>query len=281
MGIYKRTRQYILAFIICCLSCEEHEKGSLSNDEATTIRNLRQENRKLRNDKRIQQEVFENWFEAFSEVQEGFLSIDTKEVLRLEPWSEELEPYENDVIENLKNKASDIRKRITQLEDESKQLSFENDNLNSIISLYKQRLSYTESKIDVLEERNAILEEENDILNEENEDLNEGIESLSIDLSDKSNTIEGQKAIIESLKQKLNERYIVLVTTKQTRIYRTQSREIDLDYDAKKIEILTTHPRGSYKMLKTYSGSSLQIRNESSFWSKANILVIRIKQRKF
>jgi hypothetical protein len=82
------------------------------------------------------------------------------------------------------------------------------------------------------------------------------------------------------LKEKINEKYAFLVAAKEIEIIQINKNSFNLNFKTSDLNVLSYHPKDSYRIIKKGKISIFRILNESRFWNGSNYLIIRIKKRK-
>jgi hypothetical protein len=130
-------------------------------------------------------------------------------------------------------------------------------------------------------------------------ELGESVEQLKTENSQVKAESEMNAEIAKNQDAQLNTAWYMFGTTKELKQHRIlvdgdvlKSKDFDADYftkidirkvnviplNSKSAKLLTTHPEGSYSLLKDSKGEyTLRITNAPEFWSVSKYLVIRVK----
>ena len=230
---------------------------------------------------------------AFNEVQEGFRQINEAE--------NRVDLQSGSIRENSANKIKDDirfiseklqanREQIAKLEEQLKNSKYNSAQLKKAIANLTKELEAKQQQIETLQ---AELASKNIRIAE----LDGAVAGLSQNVSDLTAENEAKSATVASQDKALNTAWFgtkselkdqkilkngdVLKNDDFNKDYFTQ---IDIRTDkeiklySKRAELLTTHPAGSYELVKDAKGQlTLKITNPSQFWSVSRYLVIQVK----
>lgn len=184
------------------------------------------------------------------------------------------------------------RELITQLKEKLRNSTFNADKLQKTIENLQAQVEEQTARIQELEaqlaEKDAQLAEQGEQINS----LNENVNTLTADNKAKAQTVASQDKELNTAwfvfgtKNELKEQKIlssgdVLKSGDFNKDYFTQIdirtiKEIKLY--SKNAKVLTTHPAGSYKLIKDDQGQyEISISNPTKFWSVSKYLVVQVK----
>ena len=233
---------------------------------------------------------------AFNEIQEGFREINQAEN-RVDLSNGAMEGNSVSVkvkedIQFISDKLKDNRKRIAELEEKLSKSSYQSAQLKKALKNLTKELADKEQQVATLKSELAsknirIAELDNAVV-----DLNKSVNDLSEENIRKSKTVEAQDVALNTAwyvfgtKSELKDQKIlvggeVLKDKDFNEDYFTQidirvTKEIKLY--SKRASLLTSHPEGSYELVKDEKGQYiLKIKKPSSFWSISRYLVIQVR----
>lgn len=233
--------------------------------------------------------------EAFNEVQEGFRQINEAEN-RVDLQSGSLSENNADRIKEdirfISEKLQANREQIAELEQKLKNSRYNSAQLKKAIANLTAELEAKQQQIETLQAELASKNIRIAELDEAVAGLNRDVSELTADNQAKAATVAGQEKALntawfvfgtksELKEQKILEKGDVLQSADFNKDYFTQldirtDKEIKLY--SKRAELLTTHPVGSYELVKDAKGQlTLKITNPTDFWSVSRYLVILVK----
>jgi len=239
--------------------------------------------------------------EAFNEVQEGFRLINEAEN-RVDLQNGAVEGRSNaqkirEDIQFISEKLQSNRERIAELEEQLKNSKYSSSQLKKAISNLKKEL---ESKTQQIETLQTDLAAKNIRIAE----LDDAVSLLNQNVTDLVAENEAKTATVASQDKALNTAWFVFGTSSELKDQKIISKkflqktkvledkdfnkdyftQIDIRTDkeiklySKDAELLTTHPAGSYELVKDSKGQlTLVITNPNKFWSVSRYLVIEVK----
>ncbi len=234
---------------------------------------------------------------SFNEIQEGFQQINEAENrVDLQKGSvQENSTYANKIKEDIRfisEKMQANREQIAKLEKQLQNSKYNSAQLKKAIANLTTELQAKQEQIETLQaelaSKNIRIAELDDAvvgLNQDVEDLTAQNEAKAATLSSQDKALNtawfvfGTKSELKD--QNIIQKGDVLKNGNFNKDYFTQidirtDREIKLY--AKKAELLTTHPAGSYELVKDAKGQLvLKITNPNQFWSVSRYLVIQVK----
>lgn len=238
---------------------------------------------------------------AFNEVQEGFRLINEAEN-RVDLQSEAIEGASasqkiKEDIRFISEKLQSNREQIAKLEEQLK-----NSQYNS--AQFKKAIANLNKELQVRTEQIETLQMELASKNIRIAELDDAVAGLSQNVSDLMAENEMKSAVVASQDKALNTAWFVFGTKselKEQKIIESKFlqktkvlsdsefnknyfTQIDIRTDkeiklySRSAELLTTHPQGSYELVKDDKGQlTLKITNPSKFWSVSRYLVILVK----
>lgn len=233
---------------------------------------------------------------SINEVQEGFRLINEAEGRITVANSNPEESSSRDVIrENIafiQETMQQNRTAIQQLRERLKSTTVNVEKLSKTIENLSAQLDAQTKRVQELEaqlaEKDILIAEQGEQINS----LNENVSNLTADNKQKQETIQAQDKDLntawfvfgtkaELKEQKILQKGDVLKANNFNKDYFTK---IDIRIDkeiklySKSAELLTTHPNGSYSLVKDSKGQYvLKITSPEKFWSTSKYLVIQVK----
>ena len=224
---------------------------------------------------------------AFNEIQEGFREINEAENrVDLQGNTMESKSSAEKIKEDIRfisQKLQANRARIAELEKQLQNSNYQSAQLKKAIK--QKQIETLQAE---LASKNIRIAE----LDEAVADLNKNVDELTAENVAKTETVAAQDKALntawyvfgtksELKDQKILNRGDVLKDNEFNKDYFT---EIDIRQDkeirlySKRAELLTTHPEGSYELVKDDKGQlTLKITNPSQFWSVSRYLVIQVR----
>lgn len=233
---------------------------------------------------------------AFNEVQEGFRQINEAENrVDLQSGSLENSSAAQRVKEDIRfisEKLQANREQIAKLEQQLKNSRYNSAQLKKTLENLKAELETRQQQIATLQSELAAKNIRISELDDAVAGLTKNVNDLSAENAVKSATVASQDKALntawfvfgtksELKDQKILQKGDVLKNADFNQDYFTQ---IDIRTDkeiklySKRAELLTTHPVGSYELVKDAKGLlELKITNPNEFWSVSRYLVIQVK----
>lgn len=243
----------------------------------------------------------ENIMSAFNEVQEGFRLINEAENrVDLQSGVAEGSSVSEKIKEDIRfisEKLQSNREQIAKLEEQLKNSKYATSQMKKALANLNQELEAKTQQIATLQaelaSKNIRITELDDMV----AGLNENVKSLVAENEIKSATVASQDKALNTAwfvfgtKSELKDQKIIsskfLQKTKvleDNDFNKDYFTQIDIRTDktiklySKSAELLTTHPEGSYVLVKDANGQlTLQITNPNKFWSVSRYLVILVK----
>ncbi len=237
-----------------------------------------------------------NLIQSINEVQEGFQRINEAEgritIANGNPESASATQQIRENMDFIQQAMQQNREQLALLEEKLKNSS---GNLNALRKTVANLQAQMEEKTHQIQELQAQLAEKDTLIalqGDQIDVLNENVEQLNKENREKAETVQKQTAelnqawFVFGTKAELKEQKIlkngeVLKSEDFNKKYFTEvdirtMREIRLY--SKKAELLTSHPDGSYKLVKDNNNDYiLRITNTKTFWSVSKFLVILVK----
>ncbi len=279
----------LIVFASLLVSCDNLFKGSKTSEEENRMDSLQS----LLDQKDSE---LDEMMSTFNEIQDGFDAINEAEG-RINLMSQGKEG--NDTKANIKENMDFIektmlenRRKIEELQDKLSKSSVNASKMQAAINKLTEQL---EQKTKEVEELRAQLAERDTKI----EELGTNVEQLTAENTQVKAEKEANAEIARAQDAQLNTAWYVFGTTKELKEHKIlvdgdvlKSKELDTDYltkidirktnviplNSKSAKILTTHPAGSYSLLKDSKGEyTLRITNANEFWSVSKYLVIKVK----
>ena len=220
---------------------------------------------------------------AFNEVQEGFRQINEAE--------NSADKIKED-IRFISEKLQSNREQIAKLEKQLKNSQYNSAQLKKAVANLTKELEAKQQQIETLQ---AELASKNIRIAE----LDDAVAGLSQNVSELTAENEAKAATVASQDKALNAAWFVFGTKSELKDQKILEKgdvlksadfnkdyftQIDIRTDkeiklySKRAELLTTHPAGSYELVKDAKGQlTLKITNPTEFWSVSRYLVIQVK----
>lgn len=234
--------------------------------------------------------------QAIAEIQEGFLTINEAEG-RVSINSQggegvsDAERLREDIL-FIQQKMEDNRKQIEELQKKLKASGSETANLRRMLSNLQKELEDKVSRIAALQ---AELAQKNIRIAE----LDNAVVMLTGDVNTLQQISDAQQEVIEEQVEQLHRAWFVFGTAKElkeqnilkqgdvltsTDFNKNYFTEIDIRVDqvfplyAKQAKLLTTHPAGSYELVKDAEKQlTLNVLDFEAFWSVSRYMVIQVR----
>ena len=233
---------------------------------------------------------------AFNEIQEGFREINEAENrVDLENGALESKSDADKIKEDIRfisEKLKSNREQIAELEKKLQNSTYQSAELRKAIKKLTSELESKQRQIETLQTELASKNIRIAELDEAVEGLNRNVDELTAENEAQSKTVAVQDKALntawyvfgtrsELKDQKILKGGEVLKNNEFNKDYFTQ---IDIRTDkviklySKRATLLTTHPEGSYELVKDDKGQyTLNITNPTEFWSVSRYLVIQVR----
>lgn len=232
---------------------------------------------------------------TFNEIQQGFDLINAAEG-RVNMMKDNAE--NNSTAENIRENMAFIqetlaenKRKIEELQNKLRTSSINSAKLKEAINSLTQQLNEKNAELDSLRaqlaEKDVIIEEMNNTINtlkdenaqvtQQKENVEQIAQSQDVQLNTAwyaigtSKDLKGQGILNkgEVLEGNYNKSYFTKIDIRKTNV---------ISLESKSAELLTTHPAGSYTLLKDSKGEyTLRITDASKFWSISKYLVVKVK----
>lgn len=279
----------LLALTAMLVSCDSVFQGSRSSEDEEKMDSLQS-----LLDKKDSE--LNDLMDAFNEIQEGFDQINEAEG-RVNLLSRNAEG--NDVVSNIQETMEFIettmlenRRKIEELQQRLNASSVNSAKLQETIKKFTAQLE--EKALEIEEMRTQLAQRDVQIL-----ELAGSVEALKQENTQVKAENELNAEIAKNQDAQLNTAWYVFGTTKELKEQRIivdgdvlKTKDFNADYftkidirktnviplNSKSAKLLTTHPEGSYSLLKDSRGEyTLRISDANEFWSVSRYLVIRVK----
>lgn len=278
----------LLAAVTC--GCSDKKGGSRSaadDDNNDSIQILLEENEQLRNEQDELLSTLNEIQEGFREINEaqGRLSIDrqregddARERIREDMrYIQETLAQNAELIEKLRNQLRESGRASEQLQRTIENLTAQMNEKNNEINQLRNELQAKNIRIDELDAQVADLSENLTNMQQQNENQGQTISQQDQQLNSAWYCVGTKRTlkdhnILKSgrvLEGDFDASYFTSIDIRQV----TQ-----INLNSKSADILTSHPAGSYQLLKDDAGFyTLQISNYQQFWSTSKYLVVQVK----
>ena len=278
----------LLAAVTC--GCSDKKGGSRSaadDDDNDSIQILLEENEQLRNEQDELLSTLNEIQEGFREINEaqGRLSIDrqqeganSRERIREDMrYIQETLAQNAELIEKLRNQVRESGRASEQLQRTIENLTAQMNQKNAEIDQLRNELQAKNIRIDELDAQVADLSENLTNMQQQNENQGQTISQQDQQLNSAWYCVGTKRTlkdhnILKSgrvLEGDFDASYFTSIDIRQV----TQ-----INLNSKSADILTSHPAGSYQLLKDDAGFyTLQISNYQQFWSTSKYLVVQVK----
>lgn len=233
---------------------------------------------------------------SFNEIQEGFREINEAENrVDLQGGTLESQSSADKIKEDIRfisDKLKSNREQIAKLEEQLKNSNYQSAQLRKAIKNLTAELNAKQQQIETLQAELASKNIRIAELDEAVMNLNKNVDELSAENEAKAKTVEAQDKALntawyvfgtksELKDQKILKRGDVLKDNEFNKDYFTQidiRKDKEIKLYSKRAELLTTHPVGSYELVKDDKNQlTLKITNPSAFWSVSRYLVIQVR----
>lgn len=278
----------LLAAVTC--GCSDKKGGSRSSaddDNNDSIQILLEENEQLRNEQDELLSTLNEIQEGFREINEaqGRLSIDrqregddARERIREDMrYIQETLAQNAELIEKLRNQLRESGRASEQLQRTIENLTAQMNQKNAEIDQLRNELQAKNIRIDELDAQVADLSENLTNMQQQNENQGQTISQQDQQLNSAWYCVGTKRTlkdhnILKSgrvLEGDFDASYFTSIDIRQV---------TKINLNSKSADILTSHPAGSYQLLKDDAGFyTLQISNYQQFWSTSKYLVVQVK----
>lgn len=271
------------------VSCDQLFKGTQRTDEE----NQRDSLQVLLDQK---DDELNEMMEVFNEIQSGFDEINEAEGrINLLNESDEGNDIATNIQENMEfieNTMAENKRKIEELQNKLKSSTLNTTKLQETLNKLNTQLQEKTKEIDILKQQ--VSERDTKI-----QELGESVEKLTAENTQVKAEKEATSRIAQNQDTQLNTAWYVFGTNKELKSHEIivdgdvlKTQDFDADYftkidirkttviplNSKSAKLLTTHPQGSYSLLKDSKGEyTLRITNATDFWSVSKYLVIKVK----
>ena len=275
-----------MAFVM--VGCGDKKSGgSSASDDNDSIQILLEENEQLRNEQDELLSTLNEIQEGFREINEaqGRLSIDRRsegdnararirEDMR---YIQETLAQNAELIEKLRNQLRESGRASEQLQRTIENLTAQMNEKNAEIDQLRNELQAKNIRIDELDAQVTELNENLTNMQQQNENQGQTISQQDAQLNSAWYCVGTKRAlkdhnILKSgrvLQGDFDADYFTAIDIRQV----TQ-----INLNSKSADILTSHPAGTYQLLKDDAGFyTLQITDYQQFWSTSKYLVVQVK----
>ena len=271
------------------VSCDQLFKGTQRTDEE----NQRDSLQVLLDQK---DDELNEMMEVFNEIQSGFDEINEAEGrINLLNESDEGNDIATNIQENtefIENTMAENKRKIEELQNKLKSSTLNTTKLQETLNKLNTQLQEKTKEIDILKQQ--VSERDTKI-----QELGESVEKLTAENTQVKAEKEATSRIAQNQDTQLNTAWYVFGTNKELKSHKIivdgdvlKTQDFDADYftkidirkttviplNSKSAKLLTTHPQGSYSLLKDSKGEyTLRITNATDFWSVSKYLVIKVK----
>lgn len=233
---------------------------------------------------------------SFNEIQEGFREINEAENrVDLNGGAIESQSSADRIKEDIRfisQKLQANREEIARLEKQLKNSNYQSAQLKKAIKNLTAELEAKQKQIETLQAELAAKNIRIAELDEAVSDLNKNVDELTAENEAKTQTVAVQDKALNTAwyvfgtKSELKDQKILKSgeVLKDNEFNKDYFTEIDIRKDkeiklySKRAELLTTHPSGSYELVKDDKGQlTLKITNPNQFWSVSRYLVIQVR----
>lgn len=233
---------------------------------------------------------------SFNDIQEGFREINAAEH-RVDLKGNEIENQSSadkikEDIRFISEKLQSNREQLAKLEKQLKNSGYQSAQLKKAIKNLTTELEAREKQIETLQSELAAKNIRIAELDEAVSDLNKNVDELTAENEAKGKTVAAQDKALNTAwyvfgtKSELKDQKILKSgdVLKGSDFNKDYFTEIDIRKDkeiklySKRAQLLTTHPAGSYEMVKDDKEQiTLKITNPNQFWSVSRYLVIQVR----
>lgn len=234
--------------------------------------------------------------DSFNEIQAGFDEINEAEgrvnLLNENAEGNDVKSNIQENMEFIENTMEENRRKIEELQDKLQRSTLNTTKLKETLDKLTAQLEEKTKEIEELKQQ--VAERDTKI-----QELGESVEKLTAE----NTQVKAEKDVTEEIAQRqdmqLNTAWYVFGTNKELKAHKIlvdgdvlKNKDFDADYftkidirkttviplNSKSAKLLTSHPAGSFSLLKDSKGEyTLRITSPSDFWSVSKYLVIKVK----
>ena len=280
-------KKILLAVLLAAVTCGCGSGSAADDDDNDSIQILLEENEHLRNEQDELLSTLNEIQEGFREINEaqGRLSIDrqqeganSRERIREDMrYIQETLAQNAELIEKLRNQLRESGRASEQLQRTIENLTAQMNQKNAEIDQLRNELQAKNIRIDELDAQVADLSENLTNMQQQNENQGQTISQQDQQLNSAWYCVGTKRTlkdhnILKSgrvLEGDFDASYFTSIDIRQV---------TKINLNSKSADILTSHPAGSYQLLKDDAGFyTLQISNYQQFWSTSKYLVVQVK----
>ena len=259
-------------------------------------KDMQSQNDSLRTELNARNAELDEIMGAFNEIQEGFKEINEAEnrvnlngdVIESQTEADRIKADIRFISDKLKNN----RDRIAELEKQLNNSKYNSVQLRKALKGLTEELNAKQQQIETLQTELASKNIRIAELDEAVTDLNKNVEELSAENEEKTKTVAEQDKVLntawyvfgtksELKDQKILKKGDVLKDNDFNKDYFTKidiRNEREIKLYSKRAEVLTSHPEGSFQLVKDNKEQLvLKINDPQTFWSVSRYLVIQVK----
>ncbi len=234
--------------------------------------------------------------DSFNEIQAGFDEINEAEgrvnLLNENAEGNDVKSNIQENMEFIENTMEENRRKIEELQDKLQRSTLNTTKLKETLDKLTAQLEEKTKEIEELKQQ--VAERDTKI-----QELGESVEKLTAE----NTQVKAEKDVTEEIAQRqdmqLNTAWYVFGTNKELKAHKIlvdgdvlKNKDFDADYftkidirkttviplNSKSAKLLTSHPAGSFSLLKDSKGEyTLRITSPSDFWNVSKYLVIKVK----
>ncbi|MCQ2257166.1 MAG: hypothetical protein MJZ41_04125 [Bacteroidaceae bacterium] len=276
---------FVAAMTGMLVACNGGSNNEVSNAESDSLRNVINQ----------KEGEIEEFMDAFNEIQEGFDRINEAQGrVNLLKGNSERGKSAEDIRENMDFIQKTLLENQQKISELQKKLNASSSNYAKLQETLKKMTEQLEEKTAEIEALRTQLAEKDVVIEELGNTVNE--------LKDENEQVRQQKEETEEIARvqdvQLNTAWYVYGTSRELKDHgilkkgevlqgtydKSYFTKIDIrnvsviPLQSKSAELLTTHPTGSYTLLKDSNGKyTLRITDASKFWSVSKYLVVKVK----
>lgn len=266
------------------------------NNNQEELEKLKQENEQLKEESVNKEDKINDFFKAFNEIEENLSVIKEKErliskrTLDKTEFDENSKDRINNDIELIYDLMKENKRTILRLQNQLRNSNIQLSEFEKMIKKLTEQLEEKDVEIELLREElmnmnfalenlNTIIDtlyennvEQGKIIDKQVEELNRAYYAIGTEKELKENNVISKKGgivgigSVEELKKDFNKKYFTEVDIREKK---------SILINKKKVEVITSHPKDSYKLIKDGKiVKSIEIKDSEKFWEASKFLVI-------
>ncbi len=281
--------------------------GTLYSCNQKELKSLREENQILQMEATDKDASIASFLESFNEIEKNLAEIRERELNIALQNSEnknnaDVKAQIKEDIRVINELISENKKTIEDLNQQLKSSQGRNAELNRMLARVKDQLN---QQIEEKDQQIAMMKEDLEKMNYTVAELSSNLDTLKTQNSELAMSNEEKEGIIEDRTNLMNTAYVALGTAKELKneniivkeggflgigrserlngnIDQSSFTKIDIretkiiPIEARKIELVTSHPADSYKINTGDKVESLEITQPEKFWNQSKYLVVRV-----